>query len=118
MLLATMVNNGCSVAKSVAHPPVLSWTAFYMFFNIKSWQLHLILFMKMLSHVFLLKVFMSRKCCVLYLIECSWYSNVYDLVTFYFQVHVKQVGSDCHTNHSVCLKPAAVKERPQIRILK
>ena len=51
-------------------PSVFFWTAFYMFSNIKSWQLHLILFMKLLSHVFLLKVFMSRThlCCV---VDCD-----------------------------------------------
>lgn len=70
-LLAATVDTQHSVARSMA-PSVFFWTAFYMFFNIKSWQLHLILFMEMLSHVFLLKSLWVENPCVLPLIfKCS-----------------------------------------------
>lgn len=96
-----------SVRRSMADPSVFFWTAFYMFSNIKSWQLHLILFMKMLSHVFLLKVFISRKllCSVVDLItlmQCIIFAHLFT-TTQYSPLF-------CHTNHSVCLKPVATRQ--------
>lgn len=47
------------LARGVAHLSIFL-DCFLHLNHEKSWQLHLILFMKLLSHVFLLKVFMSR----------------------------------------------------------
>lgn len=109
------------VARSMA-PSVFFWTAFYMFFNIKSWQLHLILFMEMLSHVFLLKSLWVEKPCVLPMFFfCLFFFNVFDIQTvlqwvcchrncLYLQpLQISWTLLSCHTNHSVCLKPVAVK---------
>lgn len=62
-----------------------------------------------MSHVFLLKVFMSRKHCVLYWLK--WGCGSYLLHLFTSTYETKRWPLNCQTNHSVCLKPAAVKEK-------
>lgn len=69
----------------------------------------------MLSHVFLLKVFMNRMFCV-YVFFFFFFSSggIYAAtrsviwLVYWFTINKVFLG---HTNHSVCLKPAAVMER-------
>lgn len=77
----------------------------------------------MLSHVFLLKVFMIRHlfcvfrtslkslCSVHHWNHCDIYTDMRLSADMFIYKHTRNEVIKCHTNHSVCLKPAAVMRR-------